>query len=183
MSSLIEKAIAQEDWKRARRLIRDGLRHQPNSHWLTTRLALTYCEQHDYKRALSIGQKALKLEPSCPLALWDLAGTLNMLKRNREASIMYRQLIRRGVKSIAFGDCGEGVAWARGLIADCWYRLALCEKQLGRPTRQVIRCYNEHLARRGPGCRSIYSLQDVRKELREYENKQNKVKQNKGSNL
>jgi tetratricopeptide (TPR) repeat protein len=165
MSSLIEKAIAREDWKRARHLIKANLRREPRSHWLITRLALTYYEQHDYRRALSLDRKAYKIMPTCPLVLWDLAGTLSMLDKQQEASFIFRKLIRRGVKTIAHGDCGEGVAWARGLVADSWYRLALCAKKLGRPKNQIVRYYTEHLSMRGPGCRSIYPLADVRREL------------------
>jgi putative addiction module component (TIGR02574 family) len=129
-------------------------------------LGLTYYEEHDYQRALTIGQRAYRLMPRCPLVLWDLAGTLDMLGRHREAIAIYRRLVRRNIKSLAFGDCGEGLGWARSLVADCWYRLAGCASKLGRRT-QAIRCYKQHLVMRGPGCRSIYPIKNVRKELRE----------------
>src|SRR4051794_28575233 len=118
MSRGIESAIKREDWKEARRLVRAALRRQPDSHWLIARLALTYYEEFDYERALTIGQQAYKLAPNCPLVLWEMAGTLDMLKRHREAIPIYRRLVRRGVESVAYGDCGEGLAWARGLVAD-----------------------------------------------------------------
>ncbi|MEO8351243.1 MAG: tetratricopeptide repeat protein [Chthoniobacteraceae bacterium] len=167
MSLEIENAIKRDDWKGARRLIRAALRRRPDSHWLLARLSLTYYEEFDYARALAIGQQASELAPHCPLVLWDLAGTLDMLGRHREAMPFYRRLIRRGVESVAFGDCGEGLAWARGLVADCWYRLAHCERELGRRVR-AVHCYEKHLALRGPGCRSIYPLRDVRRELRDH---------------
>jgi tetratricopeptide (TPR) repeat protein len=169
MSRAIEAAIKRKDWKGARRLIRADLRRNPDSHWLLTRLSLTYYEEYDYKRALVIGRQAYKLMPKCPLVLWDLAGTLSMLGRQQEAITIYRGLIRRGLESIAFGRCGEGKAWARGLVADCWYSLADCERRLRhpKPTR-AIKCYKQHLAMRGPGCRSIYPIRQVRKESSEY---------------
>ena len=166
MSLKIENAIRRENWKKARQLIQSDLRREPNSHWLLSRMALTYYEEHQYKRALTVGLKAYKLQPNCPLVLWDLAGTLGMLGRYREASAIYRRLIRRGVKSIAFGDCGEGLVWARGLVADCWYRMAGCARQQ-RHTAQAVKYFEQHLDLRGPGCRSIYPLQAVRKELTE----------------
>ena len=163
----IENAIRRGDWKVARRLVRAALRRQPDSHWLFARLSITYYEEFDYRRALTIGQQAYALAPRCPLVLWDLAGTLDMLGRHREAMPLYRRLIRRGVESVAFDDCGEGLALARGLVADCWYRLAHCEHELGRRAR-AVHCYEQHLAMRGPGCRSIYPLRDVRRELRDH---------------
>ncbi|MBM4299403.1 MAG: tetratricopeptide repeat protein [Deltaproteobacteria bacterium] len=131
-------------------------------------MATTYYEEHDYKRALTIGQQAHDIAPLCPLVLWDLAGTFDMLGRQHDAIGVYRRLIRRGVEAIAFGDCGEGLAWARGLVADCWYRLARCQSKIGRRA-DAARCYERHVAMRGPGCRSIYRLKDVRKELRHYD--------------
>lgn len=167
MSREIESAIKRDDWKTARRLVRAALRQQPNDHWLLARLSLTYYEEFDYRRALAIGQRAYKLAPRCPLVLWDLAGTLDMLGRHREAMIIFHRLIRRGIESIAFDDCGEGLAWARGLVADCWYRLARLHSKRNR-RRDAVRCYRQHLAMRGPGCHSIYSLREVRRELHEY---------------
>lgn len=168
MSREIENAINNEDWKEARRLIRAALRRRPDDHWLLSRLSLTYYEEFDYRRALAISQQAFKLAPRCPLVLWDLAGALDMLGRNRQAIAIYRRLIRRGVESIAFDDCGEGLAWARGLVADCWYRLALLHGDQ-RLRSDAIRCFRRHLAMRGPGCRSIYALNDVRRELSKYD--------------
>ena len=61
-----------------------------------------------------------------------------MLVRYRDATTIYRGLIRRGVEAIAFDDCGEGLAWARGLIADCWYRLAGCQSKMGVGRMQFV---------------------------------------------
>ena len=61
-------------------------------------------------------------------------------------------------------ECGEGKAWARGLIADCHYRIALCQRDLGR-IKSAIKELDIHLGLRGLGCRSIYSLKMVRQKL------------------
>lgn len=129
-----------------------------------TRLALTYYEQYDYARALEVSERAMEFAPDCPLVLWDYAGALDMLKRPKDALTVFRRLIDRGIDSIAFDECGEGLAWARGLIADCHYRCAHCYLKLGNPT-DAIDQFEMHLALRGPGCRSIYPIADVRKEL------------------
>jgi len=163
---MIEDAIQQEDWPTARRLIRAALRREPESHWLLTRLGLTYYEEHNYERALVSDHQAYQLAPRCPLVLWDLAGTYQMLKRLTESRRLYRQLISRGVSAIASDACGEGVAWARGLVADCWYRIAHIERSRGRRSLAVS-SFRSHLALRGPGCRSIYPISHVRRELRE----------------
>lgn len=166
MSVEIERAIGREDWKCARRLIRADLRREPENHWLLARLSLSYYEEFDYRRALTLAQQALDLAPRCPLARWELAGALEMLGRLRSAARGYRMILRPGIESVARGPCGEGRGWARALVADCWYRLARCELKQGRRAA-AVRCYRRHLALRGPGCRSIYPIGDVRRELRD----------------
>ncbi|MGD0897889.1 MAG: tetratricopeptide repeat protein [Thermoguttaceae bacterium] len=171
MSEQIEALIAAEHWKAARRAIRRRLRKEPNSHWLITRLSLTYYEERDYETAWTYSQQALGLAPRCPLVLWDYAGTLDMLGRTAEAIAVYRRLVRRDLGSLAYGKCGEGLARARGLLADCLYRLALCYRELGRFKRSA-KFFEQHLAQRGPGCRSIYPLAQVRKKYKELRSRQ-----------
>ncbi len=119
MSFEIERLIAEEDWPAARRAIRTKLRSSPDDHWLLSRLALTYYEQRQYSQALECDLRAVANAPDCPLVLGGQAGSLEMLHQTKAALKVYRRLIRRGIQAIAFNDCGEGLAWARGLIADC----------------------------------------------------------------
>jgi tetratricopeptide (TPR) repeat protein len=166
MSKAIETAIRLESWKKARQLIRGALRREPGSHWLITRLGLTYYEEREYRASLSYSRRALKLAPKCPLALWDHAGSLQMLGRHRMALRIYRQIVSRGIEEIAYGDCGEGLRWARGLIADCHYRQAHSYKKL-KEWKAAIDSYRKHIRMQGPGCKSIYAVHIVRKELSE----------------
>ena len=164
MASKIERLIEAEDWPAARRAIRAELRSDPNNHWLLTRLGLTYYEEKDYRQALECERRALSEAPNCPLVLWDYAGSLEMLGLEQDALKIYRRLIGRGISEIAFDECGEGLAWSRGLVADCHYRMAGCYRTLRRPP-MAIKCLTSHLTLRGPGCRSIYPLPMMRKEL------------------
>ena len=166
MSALIERALESENWPQTRALIRNVLKREPDNHWLLTRLGSTYYEQKQYKRALHYTLKAFALAPQCPLVLWDYAGCLEMLNQSKEAMAIYRRLIRRDVHRLANGDCGEGVAWARGLVADCHYRMAHCYRDQGNK-KQARVSYQQHLALRGSGCRSIYRNNEVKKELQQ----------------
>lgn len=162
MLSNVEALIRQDRWVEARRVILARLRSDPDNHWLVGRLGLTYYEQRQYKRALEHATHAVALMPRCPLALWDYAGSLQMLDRDAQAVDIYRGLIRRGVKRIASGPCGEGMARARGLIADCHLRLSDSLSALRRDA-EAMRHFAKHLDMRGPGCQSIYSLKDTAK--------------------
>ena len=162
----IERAVRRGQWKKARLLIRNALRKRPDDHWLLTRLSLTYYEEFDYKRSLRYSERALALAPRCPLVLWDYAGTLEMLGQFKKAAIYYRRLVRRGLHSIANDDCSEGMVRARGLLADCWYRLGNCEREMGRRSR-AVQHFKRHLSMRGPSCGSIYAVRTVKRELHE----------------
>lgn len=164
MLNPIEKAVRTNRWKTARRLIRTALRKKPRDHWLITRLALMYYEEHAYSRALQYDKQAIELAPECPLVLWDYAGTLQMLGRHHDALRMYRRIIKRGLDSLAHGPCGEGPARARALLADCFYRQALSFDKL-RQLQRAIDAIQTHLKMRGRGSRSIYSLGEVRQRL------------------
>ena len=160
--------MEQEEWPRARRLIREGLSLKPADHWLLSRLALTYYEQKQYRRALHYELKALQDAPYCPLAIWGYAGTLDMLGRRKEALKLYRWLVSWGEDELAYGPCGEGIRWARSLIADCYYRIARIQEDSGQRKR-AISSYKEHFAKRNRGVRSIYALNDVKLRLRTLE--------------
>ena len=156
----IESAIEREDWKQARRLIGAWLRRSPTDHWLLTRMGLTYYEQRRYRQALAYERRAFRLAPRCPLVMWDYAGTLDMLGRKKEALVLFRRLLNRGEQRLAHGPCGEGVQWARSLMADCLYRIAvILEEQHQR--KRAVRAYKEHLSRRKGGSQSIYPLREV----------------------
>ncbi len=156
----IENLIRNDDWVAARKRILKELKTRPNDHWLLARLSLTYYEERKYDIALKYSTRALAIAPYCPMVLWDHAGTLCMLDREREAMPIYRRLIRRGVDSIANGPCGEGRGQARGLIADCHYRLSLCYDTMNRKA-DALRELEKHLDMRGPGCYSIYPLDEM----------------------
>jgi hypothetical protein len=84
-----------------------------------------------------------------------------MLSEHADALTLYRRLIARGVDRVAHDECGEGVAWARGLIADAHYRSALSLSALGR-RRAARNARDRSLAMRGPGTRSIYPIDEIR---------------------
>lgn len=170
MTNKIETLIERDDWIGARREIRAKLKEYPDDHWLLTRLGLTYYEQRNYKKALEIEEKAIKLAPNCPLVLWDYAGSLQALERHEEAIRIYRRIIAKGIDKVAYGECGEDKAWARGLIADCHYRLSESYRAIGQE-KLSLKAFEKHLDLRGPGCHSIYPLKELNKEYKILKNK------------
>lgn len=164
ISKRIESHLAREEWQEVRRLVMRALKKSPNSHWYLTRLATTYYEERNYAKALLIEEKALKLAPECPLVLWDYAGSLDMIGKHKEAIAIWKKLLKRGVARIASGECGEGVRWARSLLNDCRYRIALAYWDIGNLSA-ALKFLRAHIAHRAPGIPSIYPLPTVNEKL------------------
>lgn len=161
---IIEEYIKRDQWKLARRAIKRELPQAPHDHWLWTCLALTYYEERQYKKALHYSRKALALAPRCPLVLWDYAGALHMTGQEEAAIRICRRLLRRGVHSVAYGRCGEGLPWARTLLNDCRYSIGHSYSDLGK-RGLAARYLRRYIAHRRRGVRSIYNLRDVKREL------------------
>jgi len=165
-SEQINDLFERAKWAEARRLLEARLREQPRNHWVLTRLGTTYYEEQDYERALALTQRAQALAPTCPLVVWDLASTLEMLGKDRKALRLYQGLVARGTRAIANDECGEGIAWARSLLTDCLYSVAGCLHRLGRH-QEALRSIQEYLQLRAMGVRSVYSLKEGRTRLQE----------------
>jgi predicted Zn-dependent protease len=163
--SEINKLFRDQKWDEAVTVILDSLKEYPDNHWLFTRLASIYAGgKGNYIAALEYAEKALKLEPKCPLVLWDYAGILYVSSRNEDASRIYKRLIRRPIKSIAYGKCGQGIRWARSLKNDSRYQLGLIYASYGQ-FRLAARYIKAHISRRGSNCPSSYNLREVKKDL------------------
>ena len=161
----IETLIEQQKWPEARRAIQEELKNDPENHWLLTRLSTTYYEQGDYQTALAWVEKARERAPDCPLVLWDYAGTLDMLGREREALGVYCSLLQRGTRALVKDECGEGLDWALGLLTDCVYRAGQCLEDLKEPQR-AAGLYRLYLNLVDLGAPSIYNREVVVTRLR-----------------
>lgn len=113
-------------WRDARQAILRALKRQPHDHWLLSRLSTTFYEERNYQEALEYAREAARIDPTCPLVLWDFAGALDAVGDKEGAIKVYRKLLARGIAGIANDKCGEGAEWAASLIADCKIRTAAC---------------------------------------------------------
>ena len=99
------------------------LNEEPDEHWILAQIAETYYLEEYFTESLEYAEKAYKIAPRCPLVIWEYAESLLRLGKNDDVEPLYRSLIRRGVKRIAYGECGEGIRAARMLVNDCRYAL------------------------------------------------------------
>lgn len=161
----IERAIAGDDWLRARKLIQAVLKRSPEDHWLLARLALTHYEEREYATALRHALKAAGIAPHCLLVLWEVAGAMDMLEQSSAALRAYRKLTRKSLDGLAHGPCGEGLAWARGLIADVYFRVGQIHERLGR-RRRALRAFEQARSWRKKQASCIYPRAELNTHLR-----------------
>lgn len=160
----IKRAFDLEDWLEARKLLEHELQSHPKEHWLWTRLAITYYEEHEYRKALEFNEKALDIAPSCPLARWDHACILDMLNEKEAALSGWRRLLRSGPAAAALEPCGEGLKWAMSLLNDCRYRIALASADIcDFPTS--VRYMRAYVMRCRKGISSIYDVDEASEKL------------------
>jgi tetratricopeptide (TPR) repeat protein len=160
----IETCMRQEKWKESQYLIRTALRAEPESHWLWATLSSAYYEQFKYEKALECAERALSLSPHCPFALWHYAGALYQMGLAKEVLAAWKKLLRRGIRSVAYGECGEGIVNARSLLNDCNFGIATCYAWIGQKAF-ARRYFRRHVENRRKGWRSIYRLQEAKRRL------------------
>ena len=148
-----KKFYAEGNYVEALKKIRRLVEENPDDHWYWTRLSSVFYELRRYDDALQASEIAMSIDKRCPLVLWDYAGVLRMVDRELEAIKIYEGLLTRGEKSLAYGECGEGIKWARSLLNDCRFCLGrlFFEKKEYKKASDYLK---KHLKNR---CRGQYS--------------------------
>jgi predicted Zn-dependent protease len=159
---------AKRDWRKAIAANKNIIARYPDSHFHLTKQSEFFYQLRQYDTALKYSQRALKYSPQCPLALWNYAEALAMLDQTEKARRIYKRLVRRGVKGIAFGKCNEGLKWAENLFSDCLYAIGSSYAYQGK-RKLAIRYFKRHLASRKPGRWAAFSLKHARRRLADLE--------------
>jgi tetratricopeptide (TPR) repeat protein len=165
-SPLIEQLLYEKKWIKAKRLIRRELKKEPDRfYWLATLAYISY-QEDDCDSALVTIQKALALAPGEPLVLDYYALILRCLGRPAEAIAVRRRIMRKGEKRIGTVETTEGIRWARSLINDCRYDIALCFMDL-KDLKSAEKSLKLHVKGRRPGLPSSIEAGDVKALQRE----------------
>lgn len=172
----IVKALKEERYKDAIKLIRAAQKISPNSHWLWACLSTSYYELHQYALAVKYGWNAINIAPNCPLTIWYYGTALDMLGRRRgdkgaldAAELTFKGLLGFGWRYMAFVDpCGEGESQAKALLNDARYRLALIYWHR-KDYKTALRWAKLHLRMRTKGQKSIYTKKLVTADIAKIE--------------
>jgi tetratricopeptide (TPR) repeat protein len=161
---LFNKLWKESNWKELETCLLKWIGEDPESHWLLAQLAEVYYLQKQFDKALEYAEKAWKLAPHCPLAIWEYSESLHRLGEDAKAEPLYRGLIRRGVKRIAYGECGEGIRATRMLVNDCYYPLGVILANKG-DFGLAKKYITKHITNRNQNCTSLFRLREVKKDL------------------
>lgn len=131
ISKRIDALFSSQQWSELDQLISESLQGTSDDHWLHVRRADAWYAQGKHARAARLYQKVLESMPRCPLGRWGLANTLMARGDADDARKLFASLARQKPEVMGTGECGEGVRWARGLVADANFRLGQLEEQAG----------------------------------------------------
>lgn len=90
---------------------------------------------------------------------------MEMLGQSSAALRVYRKLTRRSLDDVAHGPCGEGMVWARGLVADVYFRVGQIHTEAGRRVL-ARRAFEKALVCRRERASCIYSRREISAHLR-----------------
>jgi len=166
ISLQINEFFVQENWKNAKNLLENELKLFPEDHFLLTQLGTVYYEMRDYKKALIFTKKAVELDDKCSLALNNYAVALYINENYNEAIKIWNNIIETDIKIIAFGDCSEGIKFAKSLKNDILFRLGDAYLAINEKNK-AIKYYNLHLKNRKQGIFSNFTKKEVEKEIKE----------------
>jgi tetratricopeptide (TPR) repeat protein len=160
----IDALLQAKKWKPAQELLYRELIEAPTDHWVWYTLSLAHYEQKHYDLALKCSQRAIELQPNCPLALWHYAGSLSMTGQDSQALVIWNLLLNMNPEVVAEGDCGEGMDHALRLLNDVHYRIGRYYQHHG-PPELAREAFAKYLHNRGHGVASTYDSAPVERYL------------------
>ena len=132
----------------ARKLIRAWIAAEVhNKHWLFAKMGQSYSYEGKYAQGLVWVIRALRIRPRCPIALWEHAYILNGQREYQRAALIYRELIRRPMRTYMSGPCAQSRTWARGFVTDCCLLLGHLEQTRHRHGA-AAKLYRKYILRR-----------------------------------
>jgi Flp pilus assembly protein TadD len=157
---IIDQLLNDGRLARASSLIRRELKQRPDDFYWLANLAFIQCEEGDCDSAVVTIRRALELAPREPLVMYYYAFTLRSSGRSREAIDVLHRIIRKGERRIGLIETKEGIRWARSLINDCRYEMALCFAAV-KDFRSADRWLKLYIKGKRPGVPSSFDAKEV----------------------
>lgn len=151
-------------------------------YWILVEYGNALYELREYKEALKIADKYIKIEPNDPYCIFHYSLILRVNREPAKAIKYLNRLYNMPLEELSFGKFGEGVREAKSLLNDTRYLLALTYFEQDN-LKKSIEFYNEHIDNRQSGIPSMVTKRIVIKELKDVKylveyNSAQKVKHN-----
>jgi len=138
---------------------------QASIHVKLIKRGLRLHESFRYSAALPFFRKALKLAPGCPSAIYNVANTLHMLGREKEAQGLLSKLIQLSNADLAAG-CPV-LRRPNSFRSDALYLMFRVVLYSTRSWSKAFPFAQKHLHNRKRGLQSGWSSRSVRREIAE----------------
>ncbi|MEO6521807.1 MAG: hypothetical protein ABIN91_09015 [Mucilaginibacter sp.] len=138
------------------------------SFWIYSRLSSCYYELRNYNIAFEYAKKAYKLQPWSPLVLWDYAGVLIMLDKEKRAIELLLRIQSMEDDLTIYGFSHPEIKWMKSFKLDSNFLIGRAYYQINQD-RFAKEYLLKYLAQRKQGLRSIYKKADVVKYLKKLE--------------
>ena len=130
MENHILKLEKSKDWKPLQKYIKRKCREFPNDYWLKTKMA-EYLYLEKDKDCLKYAREAYSMAPDDMLVVYNYACALYLNEEYEKATDCLNVIIGKGLDYIAYSEHGEGMRWAKSLMADAKALLNRISKESG----------------------------------------------------
>lgn len=122
-------------------------------------------ERFLYVKALQYVEKAYRLAPQCPSAIYNLANVLHMVDRDKDAYELLQKIINSSIEELQQGclECEN----PRSYQLDAYYLLFLVVLYWKRSWKDAFPYAEKHLHLRKQGHKSVWNINEIRKEITE----------------
>ena len=165
-NDLVNDYIMNEEWDKAKNILEKELEKSPEDHWIITQLSEVYYEKRNYDKALELSTKAIELAPDCPLVMNDHALHLYIHEKDKDAIAIWNKMLQKGIKEIAYSECGEGLQNAKSMLNDVRMRIGLSYFETEQK-EIALSYFKEHLSNRQRGLYSNFTKREVEKKIKE----------------
>ena len=142
------------------------MKQQTSHHEILIRRGLRFHESFRYSEALPFFKEAIRLSPNCPSAIYNLANTLHMLGKDKEAHDLLSKLLRMSDNQLASG-CPV-LKQPASFRTDAYYLMFHLLLSWKSSWLKAFPFAQKHLRQRRRGLKSAWSLATIRGEIAEF---------------
>lgn len=122
----IFKLEKSKDWEPLKNYLKRKCREFPKEYWLRTKMA-EYLYQVKDKLCLRYAKEAYLMASDDMLVVYNYACALYLNGDYDKAMACLNVIITKGIDYIAYSEHGEGMRWAKSLLADTKKLISLCK--------------------------------------------------------